>query len=144
MPDMLGVGVHHPCHHLLVGPQIRGWNVLFWADHIDDLHRVSTGHTLQFGPGQFKRVDPDPTLGASEWNAHDGALPGHQHGQCRNLAKIDVGSKTNPTLCGPHRRQMLNSISEDRLDLGVVVMPKGKTHNHGPLRTAKPSGDVVV
>ena len=142
--DVLRVGVHEPRHDLLVGPQVGGGDVCLRPDHVDDLHREPAGDPLQLGPGETHRVDPHPALGAPERDSHDGALPGHQHGQGRHLAQVDVRGIADAALGRAHGGEMLNPISEQGLHLGVGVPAEREADHGGLLRDAKPIGHVVV
>ncbi len=142
--DVLGVGVHHPRHHLLVGAKVRCGDVGLGADDVDDLHGVATGHSLQLGTGETHRVHPDPALGPPEGDSHDRALPGHEHGEGAHLTEVHVGGVSDPTLGRPHGGQVLDAIAEEGLDLRVVVMSKREADDGCLLRCPEPVGDVVV
>ena len=144
VPDMLGVGVHEPGHHLLVGAEVGSGDVGLGPDHVDDLHREAPGHPLQLGAGELHRVDPNPTLCPAEGKADDRTFPGHQHGEGGDLAQIDVGGEPDPAFGRAHRGEVLDPITEEGLHLRVGVTAEREADHGRLLRDTKPVGDVVV
>jgi hypothetical protein len=141
---LLGVGIHHPGHHLGVGAEIRGGDVAVRSDHVDDLGGVAARHSLQLGAGEFVGVDPERALRAAEGEVHDRALPGHPDRQGGHLPEVHVLVVSDAPLGGPHRRQVLNAVPEDRVHLVVAVAAKGKGDHEGALGGAEPFPDVVI
>lgn len=77
-------------------------------------------------------------------NSDDGALPRHQHGKGRHLSQVDIGCEANATFGGPHGRQVLNPVAEDRVDLVVVVVAKREADDRCLLRAAQTIRHVGV
>jgi hypothetical protein len=144
VPDVLGVGVHQPGHHLFVGAEVGRRNIGLRSDHVDDLHREAPGHSLQLGTGELHRIDTDAALGPAEGDTDDRAFPGHQHGEGGDLAKVDVGGKPDPALGRTHGGEVLDPVAEEGLHLRIGV-PAEREADHGRLlRDTQPVGDVVV
>ena len=86
----LGVLVHDPGHHLGVGADVGGGDVLVGADEVVDLLDELAGQPLELAPRELARVAVDPPLAAAEGEVDDGRLPGHQAGQRPGLVLVDV------------------------------------------------------
>ena len=141
---VLAVGIHYPGHYLLIGPHVGSRDVLVGTDEVDDLGRIATGHPLLFSARQFQRIDSYPTLGAAKRQTYDGALPGHEHGQRRNLTQIDVGGEPDATLGRAHGEHVLNPVAEEAVYFRVVVVTIREGDDHGPLRDPESFGNVFV
>ena len=89
-----GVGVHHPGHGLLVGAEVGGGDVEIGADHEDDLGGVAAGEVLPLARRELARVAADAALGAAVGQAHERALPAHQHGERGHLAQVDARGRS--------------------------------------------------
>ncbi len=144
MSRVLAVGVHDPRHRLLVGAQIRRRDVAIGPDEVDDLRGVAPGDPLHLGATQAVGVHADAPLGASEGQSNDGALPGHQHGQRRYLAQVDVGGVPDASLGGTHGEQVLHAVTEEGVHFRVVVAAEGEGDHEGPLWLDQPLADVLV
>ena len=81
MPNPDGVLVHHPCHDLGIGADIRGGDVLVGAEKGEDLRYVASGNALEFTRTQQFGVDCDSTLGPTEGKVHERSLEGHRSSQ---------------------------------------------------------------
>src|SRR5438046_1388663 len=103
------VRVHHPGHRLLIGAEVRGGNVQVRADHEDDLGGIASGEVLLLLHRELAGITPDAALGPAVGEAHQGALPGHQHRQSADLAQVHVRGVAEPPF--------------GRSEHGVVVTP---------------------
>ena len=84
------VGVEDPGHHARVGAHVGGRDVLLGPDLVDDLAREAAGHALELPPREPLRIADDASLGASEREPHQRALPGHPHRKRLDLVGRDV------------------------------------------------------
>jgi hypothetical protein len=141
---LLAVRVHDPGHHLLVGAHVGSRNVLVGPDEVDDLGGVAAGDPLDLGARQLGGVDPHPSLGASERDADDGALPGHQHRQRRHLSEVHIGRIPDAALGGTHGQDVLHPVAEQGLDPGAVIAAVGDGDDDRPLRHPQSLRDVGV
>src|SRR5262245_23177638 len=120
VPDLHRVRVHDPGHGLLVGPHVRGHDVHPRADDRQDFLGVPAGQAFQFPLAHLGRVAGDPALGPGERQVHDADLPGHPHGQGRDLAKVPLrGVAQTPLRCSA-RDRVLDPVAAERCDLAAV------------------------
>ena len=98
VPDVHRVGVHDPGHRLGVRVHVRGRDVPLRADEDADLGRVAARQPFELTPGEQLGIDAHAALAAAEWDGHDGAFPGHPHGQGTNLVEASRpgGSADHP------------------------------------------------
>ena len=135
------VGVHDPGHRLLIGAEIRGRDVEIGPDEKDDLGGVAPREGLALPEGERTGVAANAALGASVGQAHEGALPAHQHGQGRHLAEVDVEIVAETALGGPERGVVMDPISHEHFGLARVHSDRDG-HHEGPARVAKPLVNV--
>ena len=120
LPHVHGVGVHHPCHGLLVGVDVGSGNVFFGADELDQLGGVAAGHALQFAARHVLGIADDAALGAAEGDVHHRALPGHPTGQGADFVERDVGSIADAALGRAARDGVLHAVAGEDFELPVV------------------------
>ena len=137
------VGVHHPGHRLLVGAHVGGGDVEVGADHQDDLGGVAPGEALPLLQRELARVAADPALGAPVRQPHQGALPGHQHGERRDLAQAHLGVVAEAPLGRSKDGVMVDSVTGEYCGLSVVHADRDRDHE-GPLGVPEPLVDVRV
>jgi hypothetical protein len=92
------VRIHDPGHGLLVSAEIRSRNIDVGTDERHHFNGVASRETLALPRGQCEGIASNPALGAAVWEAHECALPAHQHREGGHLAQIDVGSEPQPAL----------------------------------------------
>jgi len=119
-----GVGVHDPCHGLLVCAHVGCGDVFFRADEFDEFGGVAASHALELALGHFFGVADDASLGSAEGDVDDGALPGHPGGEGADFIQSYVGRVADATLCGAARDGVLDAIAGEDLD-GAVVHADG-------------------
>ncbi len=115
-----GVGVHHPCHGLLVGIDVGRGNIFLRPDELDQLGGVTPGHALQFAARHVLGIADDAALGAAEWDIDYRAFPGHPAGQGAYFIQRHIGSVTYAALGGAARDGVLHPISGEHFQLPVV------------------------
>ena len=136
LPHMHGVGVHDPGHGLLVGVDVRGGNVLLWADKLDQFRGVAAGHAFQLADGHLLGVADHAALGAAERDVDHGALPRHPTGQRANLIQGDVGGIADSALARTARNRVLHPEAGEDLDASVVHHHRD-VHDHFACRVAQ-------
>src|SRR5262249_28602442 len=72
-----GVGIHDPCHRLLVGVDVRSGYILLRPDKVDDLCRITARQALQFALAHLLGIADYAALGSAKRNVDDRALPSH-------------------------------------------------------------------
>src|SRR5262245_26169816 len=138
-----GVSVHDPGHRLLVGAEIRRRNVEIRTDEEDDLGRVAPRQGLSLPEGQRPGVTADAPLGPAVGQAHERALPAHQHGQGRHLAQTDVEVVAEAPLRWPEGCVVVYPIAHEHLG-PAGVHPDWDGDDEGPAGMAKPLVNLVV
>ena len=108
---MLGVGVHHPAHHLGVGAEVGSGDVHVRADDGEDFLDVAAGKVLELAFGKLGRVDDDAAFGAAVGEADEGAFPAHPHGEGGDFADGDVLVETDAALGGAGGEVMLDAVA---------------------------------
>jgi len=141
---LLGIGIHHPRHHALVGSEIGCRNIAIRADDLDDLRCVASRQALEFVARECVWVDAHTTLRAAEGQVHQRALPRHPDRKGRYFSEVDVLVVSDAPLGGSHREQVLHAVCEDRLDRFVVVASKREGHDVSSLWSAQPFPDVRI
>ena len=111
LPHVHGVGVHHPCHGLLVGVDVGRGNVFFRADEFDQLGGVAAGHALQFAARHLLGIADDAALGAAKGNIDHGAFPGHPTGQRAHFVQRHVRRIAHAALGRAARNGMLHPVA---------------------------------
>src|SRR5271166_6161447 len=114
------VGVHHPGHGLLVGADIRRWNIALGAQPIRKFGGVAPGEALEFTAGHFARVANDATFGAAKRDVYHRAFPGHPGGERAYFINADIRGKTNSTLTGPPYGGVQHAIPGENFELSAV------------------------
>ena len=138
-----GVRVHHPRHRLLVGAEVGGGNVDVGADHQDDLGGVAAGQVLALPRRHAARQAAHAALGPAIGQAHQGALPAHEHGERGDLAEVDVAVVAQPALGRPERRRVMHAVADE--DLGAPAVHHDRdAHDERAARIAQPLVDVRV
>ncbi len=118
------VGVHHPRHGLLVGPEIGGRNVQIGPDQGHDLGGVASGQAFALPQRQPVGRAAHAALRAPERQAHERALPGHEHRERAHLAQVHARVVPEPALARPQRGVVMDPVSDEHLRPPVV-------HEHG-------------
>src|SRR6185503_474150 len=86
-----GVGIHDPCHRLLVGIHIGRRDVLLWSNEVEQLCGITPRHALQLAHRHLLRIADDSALRASKRNIDDSTLPRHPRGESADLVEAHVG-----------------------------------------------------
>ncbi len=131
-----GVGIHDPCHSLLVGIHVRRGHVLLRPDKLDDLGGVTARHALQLAPAHRLGVADHSALGAAEGNIHHRALPCHPAGQCAHLIQRHIRRVADAALARAARNVMLHAKARENVDHAVVERHR-EVHNDLALRRAQ-------
>ena len=119
-----GVGVHHPGHGLLVGAEIGRGNVEVGADEQHDLRRIATGERFELVAGHGAGRAPHAAFGPAVGEAHERALPGHEHGERGHLAHVHVGVVAQAALGGAEGGVVMDAVAHEDFRPPVV-------HAHG-------------
>src|SRR5579864_1148274 len=115
-----GVGVHHPCHGLLVGAHVRRGNIFFRANEFDQLGGVAASDLFEFSLGEFARIADDAAFGATERNVDDSTLPGHPTGEGADFVEIHVRRIADAALGRAAGDGMLHAKAGEDLNAAVV------------------------
>ena len=143
-PHLLAVGVHDPRHRLLIGAHVGSRDVAVGTDDVDNLHRVPPREPLQFTSRQVRGINADPAFRAAKRKLHQGAFPGHPHGQCGHFAQTDVFVIPDAALGGSHGQCVLNAITKHIFNVLVVVAAKRDADHGRPLRIQQSQLDILV
>ena len=138
-PDVHGVGVHHPGHHLGVGVHVGRRNVLLRADDHANLAGVAARQLLQFFQGQLLRLHPDPALGATERQVHGRVLDAHPRGQRHHLLQRHLRVVAHAALARAARERVLHAVTLEVGDAAVVHFD-GHVHDQAALGPAQRLG----
>ena len=117
---MHGVGIHDPGHGLLVGVHVRGGNVFFRADELNESGCVAPGHPLELALAHVLGIADDAAFGAPEGNVDDGALPRHPRGESADFIERDIGRVSDAALGGAARYGVLNAVAGEDFDAAVI------------------------
>ena len=112
---MHAVGIHDPGHDLFIGVDIRGGDVFFGTEKLEQLSRITTGQPLQLSGRHLGRIANDATLGSSKRDVHDGAFPGHPGGKRFDFVECDVRRESQPPLTRPARDVVLDAVARENL-----------------------------
>jgi hypothetical protein len=115
-----GVRVHHPGHGLGVGVDVGRGDVALGADQDADLGREAARQAFDLAQAQLLGIDDDAALAAPEGDAHDGALPGHPHGQGLHLVDGDVLVVADAALGWTSAKVVLDAVAGEDLHAAVV------------------------
>jgi len=85
------VGISEPCHDLGVGADIWCGDIDIGSDLVHDGRAVASCESLDFSLGESTGIDIDAALAASEWDAYDGTLHGHEKGEGFDIIEVDIG-----------------------------------------------------
>ena len=127
-----GIGVHHPRHHLFVGVDVGGGNVLGGADDDPDLAGVAPGHALKFSAGELPRVHTDAALGAAVGHVDGGVLDRHPGRQGHDFGQRDVLVEPHTAFAGAARGIVLHAVALE-VGGGTVVQQDRHVHDQGAL-----------
>ncbi len=141
--DLLAVGVHHPGHNLCVRPDIGCGYILIGADQGENLRGVASGQPLKFRVGQLFRRDGHASLGPAVGQPGQSAFPRHPHGECGDLAEVDVGMVADTAFGRAARGVMLHAVSGEDLDV-IVIHPDGNADDERTLGLFEPLAQVVI
>ena len=139
----LAVGIHHPGHHLRVGPDVGSGDVFLRADQVKDFSGITAGESLQLRAGQFFRRHADSSLGPAVGKPRQRALPCHPHGQRGHFSQIHIRMEAHASLGRPQRHIVLHTITHEHLD-ALVVHPDGNRHDQGTLRQREPLAEIPI
>ncbi len=121
---LVGVGVHHPRHGLLVGAHVGRHHVGLRPDEGDHLAGVAARDALQLADGAIVRVDRDAALGPAIGQVGQRALPAHPHRQRGDLAQLHARVVTQPALGRPEGEVMLHAVALKDVHVAGI-------HSHG-------------
>src|SRR6202044_1162333 len=131
-----GVGVHDPCHRLLVGIHVGGGNVLFRPNKLDNLRSVAARHAFQLAAAHGFRIADDTTFGSPKGNIHDCTLPRHPARQCSHFIESHIGRVADTSLAWTARHGVLYAKSSKHVD-HAVIESYGKMNDHLARRRAQ-------
>ena len=114
------VGVHDPGHGLLVGAQVRSWDVALGPDKLYDLRGIAAGNALDLAHGKLGRVADNTTLRAAKRNVNDGAFPGHPGRKRADFVESYVGSEADAALARPANDGVVDAIADKNFHVSVV------------------------
>ncbi len=120
LPDELGVLVHHPAHHLRVGADVRGGDVLARADIAPHLLHPAAAQALLLGDGEGGGVNGHAALAAAQGDIGDGALPGHPHRQGAHGVERLGGVEADAALVGAAGVVVLDAVAEEEPERAIV------------------------
>src|SRR3990170_4039505 len=63
VPPLLAISVHHPRHHLIVGPDVRGRNIMIRPYEREYLCCITPCKALQLSPRHILGITPHTALG---------------------------------------------------------------------------------
>ena len=132
VPDVHGVRVHDPRHHLLVGVDVGRRHVLVRPDGVDDLGDVAAGERLDFATRHPRRVADDSAFAAAEGDLRDGALPGHPRRQRRDFIQADIGVIADAAFGRAEADVVLDAVAGEDFDLAAVHLNRAR-HDDLPL-----------
>jgi hypothetical protein len=134
-------GIHDPGHDLVVGIQVRGRDVAFWADKERNLRGIPAGHALQLARRQAFRRAGDAAFGPAVGNVDQSALPGHPHGQSLHLIRGHVRGVTYAPFGWATGHVVLHSVVGEHPNLTVIHVDR-EVHRQfsfaGPQKLAHP------
>ena len=135
------IGVHHPCHHLRVGVDIRRQNVLLRPNDDADLAGVAPRQPLQLLARQLLRIDPDAALGAAERQVDGGVFHAHPGRQRHHLFERDIGVVAHAPLAWAACQAVLHPVAFMVGDAAVVHLDRHVDDQHplGPLERFGPA-----
>ena len=120
MADVHRVRIEDPRHHLRVGADVGGRNVLLRADLVDDLARVAPGQALLLAKREQLRIADHAALRAAERKAHQGALPGHPHRERLDLVQRHGRVVADATLGRAARHVVDHAVALECVHRAVV------------------------
>ena len=115
------VRVGYPAHLSFAGAHVRGGDVEAGMNEValGQLLREAARDFLQFVFGVISRINLERALGTAKRNEHDGALVGHESGECLDFVLIGKIGVADATF---HRENMLAVYSAPTSEYFVAVV----------------------
>ncbi len=114
------VGICEPCHDLGVGADIWSGDIDIGSDLVHDGRAVASGESLDFSLGESTGIDIDAAFAASEWDAYDGALHGHEEGEGLDIIEVDIGVEPEAAFVWSAGVVVLDSVPFEEPMVSVV------------------------
>ena len=120
MPRVHRIRIHDPCHRLFVRIHVGRRHVFLRSDEVDQLRRVTSGHSFKLAERHLRRIANDAALRSPKRNIHNRTFPGHPCCKRANFINIHVWRITNAALCRAAREVVLHTKAFEHLNAARV------------------------